>query len=161
MRARLMARCGGFAACCALMSPALLEAAPPDAPAMSGIAGDWLAPAEDADDVDALITLSSQDGVWRGVIKAIKQTRADQKLLDGTPCAPCTGARHNQPLKGMEVIWGLREADGLLRSGQVLDPGDGTIYDCEIQRSPDGRTLKVTAYKGLKLLGHTMTWTRP
>lgn len=70
------------------------------------LAGDWLAPAEDADDVDAIISLSTENGVWRGQIKAIKPTRPDQKLLDNTPCHACSGPRHDQMLKGLEVIWG-------------------------------------------------------
>jgi len=157
MRVKLAALCGALA-CCAVAPSGWVWAAAIDPARLSG---DWLAPAEDADDVDALITVSFQDGVWHGHIKAIKQTRADQKLLDGTPCTKCAGPQHGQALKGLEVIWGMHEQDGVLQSGHILDPGDGAIYDCEMQLSADGRTLKVVAYKGLKLLGHSMTWIRP
>lgn len=124
------------------------------------LAGDWLAPAEDADDVDAIISLSTENGVWRGQIKAIKPTRPDQKLLDNTPCHACSGPRHDQMLKGLEVIWGLRESDGMLQSGQILDPSDGAVYSCEIHMSSDGKHLEVLAYKGMRWMGHTMTWLR-
>ena len=124
------------------------------------LSGDWFAPAEDADDVDAIISLSNDNGVWRGHIKTIKPTRPDQRLLDNTPCHACSGLRHDQLLKGLEVIWGLRETDGVLQSGQILDPSDGAIYSCEIRMSSDGKRLEVLAYKGMRWLGHTMTWSR-
>ena len=127
------------------------------------LAGDWLAPAEDADDVDALITLSpsAQPGTWRGRIKAIRVTRPDQKWHDDSLCNGCPPPKKGQPFKGLEVVWDMREADGKLVSGRILDPGDGRVYDCEMRLSADGKTLAVTAYKGLKLLGHTMSWQRP
>ena len=138
----------GTSACATRLDPAKL-------------AGDWLAPAEDADDVDAIITLSIDNGTWHGHIKTIQQTRPDQKMRDSTPCNACSGIRHGQLLKGLEVIWGLRETDGVLQSGQILDPGDGAIYSCEMRLSSDGKRLEVLAYKGMRWLGHTMTWLRP
>lgn len=123
--------------------------------------GDWLAPAEDADDVDAIITLTRQAGLWSGHIKTILVTRADQKWRDGSLCVNCAVPKQGQPWKGLEVIWGLREVEGVLASGSILDPSDGRVYDCEIRLSADAKTLRVVAYKGLKLLGHEMTWRRP
>ena len=137
----------GASACAAKLDPAKLS-------------GDWFAPAEDAEDVDATISLSNDNGVWRGQIKAIKPTRTDQKLLDNTPCHVCSGLKHDQLLKGLEVIWGMHETDGVLQSGQILDPSDGAIYNCEIRMSSDGKRLDVLAYKGMRWLGHTMTWLR-
>lgn len=123
--------------------------------------GDWLAPAEDADDVDAIITLTRQAGQWSGHIKTILVTRADQKWRDGSLCVNCAGPKKGQAWKGLEVIWGLREVEGVLASGSILDPSDGRVYDCEIRLSADAKTLRVVAYQGLKLLGHEMSWRRP
>jgi uncharacterized protein (DUF2147 family) len=124
------------------------------------LAGDWLAPAEDADDVDAVITLVPEAPAWAGYIKAIRITRPDQKLHDGTPCALCSGPKQGHALKGLEVICDLHEAGDKFKGGRILDPGDGQVYDCEMHLSADGKTLQVTAFKGLKMFGHTMTWQR-
>jgi hypothetical protein len=125
------------------------------------LAGDWLAPAEDADDVDAIVNLSWLAPAWHGTIKAIRVTQPDQKYRDDSLCSKCKGTQHNRPLKGLEIVWGLHDGKDRLTAGKILDPSDGEIYDCEMQLSADGKTLHVLAYKGIKLLGHTMTWARP
>ena len=124
------------------------------------LAGDWLAPAEDADDVDAVITLALRGSSWTGTIKTIRVTRTDQKLRDDSLCTLCKGPQHGNPLKGMTILWDLRDGPDALSGGKILDPGDGALYDCEMRLSADGKTLKVLAYKGAKFLGHTMTWER-
>lgn len=134
-------------------------------PAEQSIRGDWLSPAEDADDVDAIIAIAPHGHLWSGHIQAIPRPRiprtAGQTVVgDATLCQVCPGAQRGQPMRGLEVMWGLREQDGKLVGGKILDPGDGTVYDCEVALSSDGTTLQVTAYKGLKLLGRTLSWRR-
>lgn len=134
-------------------------------PAEPGIRGDWLSPADDADDVDAIIAIAPRGNQWRGHIQSIPRPRtpgaAGRTLVeDTTPCQACPGAQRGQPMRGLEVMWGLREQDGKLVGGKILDPSDGTVYDCEVALSSDGTTLQVTAYKGLKLLGRTLSWRR-
>lgn len=138
-------------------------------PAEQGIRGEWLSPAEDADDVDAIIAIAPRGRLWSGHIQAIPRPRhtttsaatsGPTAVNDTTPCQACPGAQRGQPMRGLEVMWGLREQDGKLVGGKILDPGDGTVYDCEIALSSDGNTLQVTAYKGLKLLGRTLSWRR-
>lgn len=126
----------------------------------SAFMGDWLAPAEDADDVDAIITLSQQGRVWHGHIKQILPQSPNKKINDSTLCEACRGPQHGHPYRGLEVMWDLQEMNGKLGVGQILDPGDGQVYQCEVQLLTDGK-LQVRAYKGLPFLGHTMTWTRP
>ncbi len=152
---RLAAGCLACGVACGLM-PAGARAA-----GLSALAGDWLAPAEDADDVDAIVTLAHAAEGWRVRIKAIRITRADQAWHDDSICVACPPPARGQPLKGLQIAWGWQERNGALVSGQILDPGDGRVYDCDIQPSADGKTLQVHAYLGLKLLGHTMVWTRP
>jgi uncharacterized protein (DUF2147 family) len=136
-----------------------VRASDPETP--SNLSGDWLAPAEDADDVDAIITLSQDHGIWHGHIKSIVVTRAHQHYTDESLCTACTGPRQGHPFKGLEVIWDLQAQDGKLQGGHILDPSDGSLYDCEIEASDDGRHIAVLAYKGLRVFGHTMIWRRP
>lgn len=125
------------------------------------LSGEWLAPAEDANDVDALVTLLPSAQTWTAHIKAIRLTRLDQPWRDESRCVRCSGTAAGQFFKGLQIVWGLHLIDGALQGGQILDPSDGRVYDCEIQPSADGKTLKVNAFRGVKWLGHTMVWTRP
>ena len=144
-----------------IVAKALLAPATAWALDASMLAGDWLAPAEDANDVEAVITLAPKGDTWIGYIKAIRETRPDQIWHDGTPCTHCPGATKRHLLKGLQVIWDLREQRGTWVSGRMLDPSDGQVYDCAIALSDDTKTIKVTAYKGLKLFGRTLIWQRP
>ncbi len=123
--------------------------------------GDWLAPAEDANDVDAVIHLAPQASEWSGVIKAIIVTRPDQAYKNESVCTACEGAKRGHTFKGLEIAWGLTKGrDDKLSGGHILDPGDGQVYECEMMLSHDGKTMKVLAYKGFKFIGHTMIWQR-
>lgn len=122
--------------------------------------GDWLAPAEDADDVDAVIHLAPKDAHWQGTIQTILSTRPGQAYRNETPCGACTGALHGHAMQGLPVMWGFQAQGDRLVGGHILDPGDGQVYDGEVTISADGRTVKVLAYKGLKFIGHVMTWRR-
>jgi uncharacterized protein (DUF2147 family) len=127
----------------------------------TSIGGDWLAPAEDADDVNAIITIVQSGSSWSGRIKLILVQDPHQKIQDDTVCGSCQGSQHGQPYKGLQVIWDMKSTSEGWSSGQILDPSDGQVYQCDMRLSADARTLRVTAYKGIRLLGHTMVWQRP
>ncbi len=146
-----------------VLAGVLLAMAASAAPAPTDAAsfeGDWFAPAEDADDVDALIHLAPKDARWEGTIQSILSTRPGQAYRNETPCAACPGPLRGHAMQGLPVMWGFQAQGGRLVGGHVLDPGDGQVYDGEVTISADGRTLKVLAYKGLKFIGHVMTWRR-
>ena len=145
-----------LAVCSLWSSPAALAAADP-----ARIDGVWLAPAEDADDVDALMELHQVAGSWHGRIRAILVTRSNQAVHDDSKCEHCPLPQQGQAFKGLEVMWGVHEHQEDKPAGQVLDPGTGQVYDCDLEASADGQTLKVRAYKGVRWAGHTMVWRRP
>lgn len=69
-------------------------------------------------------------------------------------------ARHATPICGLQVIGGAqRMAGGTWESGWIYDPKTGKSYDLSFAlQGPD--QLKVTGYKGIKLLSKSFTWTR-
>jgi uncharacterized protein (DUF2147 family) len=78
-------------------------------------------------------------------------------------CVKCPGARRNQRILGMQVLWGVQPAPGdplKWTNGSILDPDNGSTYGCEVTESPDGRTLTVRGYLGIAMLGRTQTWRR-
>lgn len=76
-------------------------------------------------------------------------------------CAKCSGERHNQPIDGMIVMWGVK-ADGSNNwdGGQILDPARGKIYKVKLSLEDGGQKLDVRGYVGMPMLGRTQTWIR-
>jgi uncharacterized protein (DUF2147 family) len=97
------------------------------------------------------------DGTLQGVVKQV--LFSDQ----GTHpvCDKCEGARHNQPVVGMVIMWGVKkDGDNRWDGGQILDPGKGKTYKVKLSLSDEGRKLDVRGYIGTPLFGRTQTWIR-
>jgi uncharacterized protein (DUF2147 family) len=75
-------------------------------------------------------------------------------------CEPCSGALHNQPIIGLQILSGMREHDGAYSGGTIVDPETGESYRCKMTLADDGRKLMVRGYIGLALFGRTQVWTR-
>ncbi len=78
--------------------------------------------------------------------------------FDTEVCSKCPGDRHNQPMKGLLIISGVRRnGDG---GGNILDPDTGKIYRVKLRVVEGGKKLQVRGYLGFSLLGRTQTWIR-
>lgn len=75
-------------------------------------------------------------------------------------CNACKAQLHNHPLKGMRIIWGLKQNGKAWESGNVLDIDSGKIYHCKVAVSEDGKMLYFTPYVGSPWLGPTINWNR-
>ena len=78
--------------------------------------------------------------------------RIDKSITqDSEPlCNLCTDERKNQPKLGMEIIRGLRPADGgtVWEGGKILDPENGKEYTVRITPLDAGKRLQVRGYIG-------------
>ena len=78
--------------------------------------------------------------------------RIDKSITqDSEPlCSLCTDERKNQPKVGMEIIRGLRPADGgtVWEGGKILDPENGKEYTVRITPLDAGKRLQVRGYIG-------------
>lgn len=116
------------------------------------------------------------EGIWKTIddntgetkslveIKQVKGNYVGQiiKLLnrdDAPLCVECVGAKKNQPIIGLEIIWDMKLDNGVLRSGQILDPENGKNYSCRIKLE-GSNTLKVRGFIGSPILGRTQVWHR-
>lgn len=102
-----------------------------------------------------VVELTEHDGVITGTIRA--------SLVPGEPerlCTRCPGDRHNQPVKGLEMIRHVRREGAIWGGGELLDPDNGKTYRVKLTPSADGQTLEVRAYVGMALLGRTQIWKR-
>ena len=112
--------------------------------------------------------IDDETGTERGVIDLTEVDGAVQgRLLSAVPrpgenplCAKCEGARKDQPIIGMVILWGLRPNGSDWDGGKILDPVKGQIYNAKASLAENGRKLKVRGYFGVSLFGRTQTWLR-
>ena len=74
-------------------------------------------------------------------------------------CKACPGKFRNQPIQGLNFLWGLKEnTHGGWIGGEILDPKSGKIYQAKMLQR--GNKLYVRGYVGFSLLGRTQIWVR-
>jgi uncharacterized protein (DUF2147 family) len=75
-------------------------------------------------------------------------------------CENCDGARHNQPVIGMTILWGLTKQGDEYQGGTILDQENGKVYRAKMKLDGDGGKLDVRGFIGFSLLGRSQTWVR-
>jgi len=134
-----LAACGGAA-----------RAADPSA------AGFWKQ-VDDAGRVGAWFYFVDKSGVFEGRLVKMFPKPGEPDVPN---CLKCEGTQKNAPMLGLVLVKGMKR-DGLkYEGGTILDPRDGSVYNAQMQVSPDGQKLFVRGYLGLPILGQTQTWLR-
>lgn len=105
----------------------------------------------------SIIEITQQpDGTLQGVVKQVLFSDQGTHPI----CDKCDGERHNKPVEGMTIMWGVKQDDDVWDGGQILDPHNGKIYKVKLSLSDNGRKLDVRGYIGIPMLGRTQTWLR-
>ena len=105
----------------------------------------------------ALIRITENNGALQGQIeKLFREPNEDQN----PKCEKCEGARKDQPVIGMVILWGLKKDGDEFTGGEIVDPKNGTVYKSKISLSDGGKKISMRAYKGIPMLGRTQTWLR-
>jgi len=74
-------------------------------------------------------------------------------------CDKCSGANKDKPIKGMVILWGLKEDDASHWSGgTVLDPNKGKTYKSKIELQPGGDKLDMSGC--IAFICRAQTWIR-
>ena len=97
------------------------------------------------------------NGEFRGAVEKIFDRPDDHP---DHLCEKCKGDRKDKPVVGMTILWGLKDAGGVWKGGEILDPDNGKIYRCKMTLSEDGNELNVRGFIGISLFGRTQTWHR-
>ena len=115
-------------------------------------------------------TIDDQSGKPRGLVRIVESNGEYQGRVEKTfpkpgedpnpKCEKCDGARHNQPVIGMTILWGLRKQGDEYQGGQILDPENGKIYRSRMKLQDGGTKLDVRGFIGFSLFGRTQTWIR-
>jgi hypothetical protein len=119
--------------------------------------GGWHTVDDETGEIKSLVTLSlAEDGTMLGIITKVLKKEAGNGL-----CDKCEGDKKDQPIEGMQFIWGVeRTAEGEWEDGELLDPESGTVYNGNITLGDNPNELEVRGYVGISLFGRSQTWLR-
>lgn len=118
-------------------------------------AGLWKNIDDKTGEAKALIRIEEVDGELRGRIESILTPgRAD------AVCDQCEGELRGQPIRGMQILEGLRKVGDWWEGGTILDPNNGKSYRSQLRTIEGGTRLEVRGYIGMPILGRTQTWVR-
>jgi uncharacterized protein (DUF2147 family) len=105
----------------------------------------------------SIIEITEQpDGTLQGTVKQVLFSDQGPHPV----CEKCEGERHNQPVEGMVIMWGVKKNGDQWDGGQILDPHNGKTYRVKLSLKDDGQKLDVRGYIGMPMLGRTQTWIR-
>lgn len=143
---------------CLLPVSAFAQNAPAQsAPAQNSPLGRWRSIDDASGKPKAVIEISETgNGTLSAKIVQILDTKDGPNPL----CNDCTGARHNKPILGMTIAWGLKRQGKVWAGGRILDPENGKEYSVKMTPIAGGRKLEVRGFLGVALLGRTQVWLR-
>ena len=119
--------------------------------------GTWITIDDDTHEAKAVVAITEQDGVLSGrIVKLFRKPGEDPAPL----CKDCAGARKDQPIIGMTILWNLHRDGEEWNGGEIIDPDGGKVYRCKLRVDESGTKLEVRGFIGFSLLGRTQVWER-
>ncbi|MBN8734865.1 MAG: DUF2147 domain-containing protein [Xanthomonadales bacterium] len=119
--------------------------------------GTWTQIDDKTDKPKSIIEITEQpDGTLQGKVMQVLFSDQGPHPI----CDKCEGERHNQPVDGMVIMWGVKQDGDAWSGGQILDPNNGKTYKVKLSLKDDGNKLDVRGYIGMPMLGRTQTWIR-
>jgi uncharacterized protein (DUF2147 family) len=105
--------------------------------------GTWKTKDDETGEAKSHIEIFETSGKTYGRITKLLLESADKR------CEKCPGERQNQLLLSMIILIDMEQKDGMLQSGEILDPEKGKWYSCKIWlKEGDPNTLAVRGYVG-------------
>jgi len=107
------------------------------------IVGKWKTIDDETKEPKSIVELyKSSDGKLYGKVETILNPKKKNSV-----CDKCEDDKKDQPVLGMIIVDGLEYDDGEWEDGTILDPNNGTYYDCKMwidEENPD--KLNVRGY---------------
>ena len=137
------------------LAAGLVVALPALAAEMSPV-GLWRTFDEKSGEPKSEVRISDSGGVLSGKVEKLLRKGADPQAV----CDRCSDDRKGQPLVGLEIIRGAKQAPGkaVWEDGKILDPENGSSYSLKLTPTDNGNKLDVRGSIGP--FGRTQTWTR-
>ncbi|MCD2167211.1 DUF2147 domain-containing protein [Comamonas sediminis] len=138
-----------------MVAGSLAVALPALAADMSPV-GLWRTFDEKSGEPKSEVRISDSGGVLSGKVEKLLRKGADPQAV----CDRCTDDRKGQPLVGLEIIRGAKQAQGkaVWEDGKILDPENGSTYSLKLTPADNGNKLDVRGSIGP--FGRTQTWSR-
>ena len=117
------------------------------------VTGLWLSA-----DKRGIIRIYEQDGLFYGRLVWLKEPEDDQgnTILDSEN--PDLEKR-DQPILGLQMVFGLEYSNGEWRNGEIYDPESGKTYSARLRMNGSDR-MDLRGYIRLPMFGRTESWTR-
>jgi len=117
--------------------------------------GMWKTIDDETGQPKSLVKIWIDDGELKGQITELLNPSEPNPI-----CDECKGSRKNQPIEGMEFVWGLEKDGDEWKGGKILDPNNGKEYKANLELIEDGAKLSVRGFIGFALIGRTQVWER-
>lgn len=125
-------------------------------------AGTWKTIDDTTHKPKSIVVITENNGQYQATIKELLNRTPEDIAKEGAKpvCVECDGDRKNQPIVGMNIMWGVTQDDDVWDGGKILDPKTGKIYKVKLKMLDNGQKLDVHGYIGFALLGRSQTWER-
>jgi uncharacterized protein (DUF2147 family) len=124
---------------------------------LSSPAGKWMTIDDKSGKPGGIIRIEQVDGQLQGWIEKIFPDPDDHP---NPKCVRCEGERKNQPIVGLNFMWGLTKQGDEYQGGEILDPRSGKVYRARMKLEDGGKKLNVRGFIGFSLLGRSQVWNR-
>jgi uncharacterized protein (DUF2147 family) len=113
-------------------------------------------------------TIDDKDGSTKSIVLIFKATNGKyygkvEKLFKNPDkkCTECEGANKDKAVLGMMVVNGMKENEGSLTGGTILDPNNGKVYRCSMTYDAKTGNLDVRgSLDKFGMIGRTQVWVR-
>ncbi len=135
---------------------ALLALVPAVHAATNTPVGTWQTIDDETGKAKSIVQIEDMGGKLQGkVIKVLQSDQGPHPI-----CKKCDGPRHNKPVEGMTILWGMQRDDDEWVDGHILDPNNGKTYKCKMTMLDGGQKLEVRGFIGFSLFGRSQVWER-
>lgn len=121
--------------------------------AQNDIVGVWKAIDDKDGEPSSNIEIYEEGGEYKAKIIKVYDEPSD------VVCEKCEGDKKDQPIVGLEIMWGMTKGSKSWSGGRILDPEEGNDYKCKITLNGSDK-LNLRGYIGLPALGRTQVWHR-
>ncbi|ARN77732.1 hypothetical protein BST97_06820 [Nonlabens spongiae] len=123
--------------------------------AQNSVVGVWKTIDDKTGKVKSHMEIYKKGDKYYGKVLKVIDSEAPQNPI----CQNCEGKFKDQPIIGLEIMWGLEKDGDEYENGTILDPEKGKTYKCKIWLDEnDPNKLNVRGY--VLFLYRTQIWER-